>query len=232
MTTDTTPATAPITHPIPPDVPPRVERDEDGRYWLRGRFGGILIDGPEPTSKDLEALEEHDYPLGRDIFFVPVVIEGEIWHLDLPVCCDDLAKRTGTSNEAMAQHFVDIAFRKTTALLPMCSDLAARRLQISIIADMVGWSRGFGTGQGFCSLDAVNEHRDGEFARGFPGITDAMVRWHLDKGPRQCPWPDDPRRDEWFFGEDDDDEADREINMAIWERVRDAAHAWDWKAAV
>jgi hypothetical protein len=204
-----------------------VYQTEGGHYWLKGRFGSIGLRGPEPTDEELVHLEERDYPNGRDIFFVPVTADGEVCQLDLPTCCHDLAARSGIPNEVMAQHFVDIAYRKTTALLPLGSDLAARRQQISIIADMVGWSRGFGTGEGFCSLDAVTEHRDGEFARGKPGITDAMVRWYLDYGLRQSPWPDEEahRND---YGEDGD-EAEREINSAICDRVRFAA--WDQRLA-
>jgi hypothetical protein len=223
-----TQTTAPIMHPIPPDVPPRAEEvRKDGStfvyYVLHGRFCALGIQGPEPTAEDFANLEDSDYPNGRDIFFVPVNYNGEIWQLDLPVICHDLAARTGITNESMAQHFVDIATRKTTAFLPMCSDLDARCQQIGIISEMVGFSRGFG--DGLPSLDAVNEHRDAERARGRPGITDAMVRWYLDKGPRQCPWPDDPRSDGWFVGEDGD-EAERDINMAIWERVHEASWAW------
>jgi hypothetical protein len=141
MTTGTTtPTPSPIIHPIPPDLPPRVERDEDGRYWLRGRFGGVGIDGPEPTAEDFEALERHDYPWGRDIFFVPITLRGEVWQQDLPSCCIDLAKRTGISNEVIAQHFVDIAEGHFRELLPLCSDREARSEQIWAVADRILWS--------------------------------------------------------------------------------------------
>jgi hypothetical protein len=221
MTNDTTPTNPHRGHPEG-----TVYQTEAGHYWLKGRFGSIGLDGPEPTDKDLAHLEENDYPNGRDIFFVPVTTaDGEVCQLDLPTCCHELAARSGIPNELMAQHFVDVAYRKTIAFLPMPqgSDRKARQEQITIISEMVGFSRGFGNGPVFCSLDAVTEHRDAERARGAPGITDAMVRLYLDYGPRQSPWPDEEERRMGYYG---DDEAEHDVNSAICERVR--AAAWDW----
>jgi hypothetical protein len=134
MTTDTTPTNPHRGHPEG-----TVYQTEDGRYWLRGRFGSTGLDGPEPTAKEIEHLEEWDYPYGRDIFFIPITTEGETWQLDLPSCCIDLAARTGIPNDVMAQHFVDVAAGHFRELLPLCSDRQARSEQISIVADRVIW---------------------------------------------------------------------------------------------
>jgi hypothetical protein len=144
-----------------------VYQTEDGYYVLQGRFGGIGINGPEPTAEEREALERHEYPYGRDIFFVPITRDGETWQQDLPAFCIELAERTGISNELIAQHFVDISQGHFRELLPLCSDREARGKQIWTIADRILWSA-----CGSCpEMDLVGYRRHVECPRGGEAVS-------------------------------------------------------------